>query len=41
MKIGGMVGINCSGINVVKYGIMKDWVINLIVVLVDGCVIKI
>lgn len=40
VKIGGMIGINCLGINVVKYGMMKDWVINLIVVFVDGIVIK-
>lgn len=40
VKIGGMIVINCFGINVVCYGIMRDWVINLIVVLVDGLVIK-
>lgn len=41
VKIGGMVVINCLGMNVVRYGIMRDWVVNLIVVLVDGFVIKI
>ncbi|QSZ31245.1 hypothetical protein DSL72_000808 [Monilinia vaccinii-corymbosi] len=39
-KIGGMVGTNCSGTNCVRYGWMKDWVINLTVVLSDGTIIK-
>lgn len=35
-----MIGTNCSGTNAVKYGTMKDWVINLTVVLSDGRIVK-
>lgn len=39
-KIGGMVGTSCSGTNCVKYGPMRDHVVNLTVVLADGSIIK-
>ncbi|KAF4858689.1 D-lactate dehydrogenase [Colletotrichum siamense] len=38
--IGGMVSTNCSGTNAFRYGTMKDWVINVTVVLPNGRIIK-
>ncbi|KAH8682124.1 d-lactate dehydrogenase-like protein [Xylariales sp. PMI_506] len=38
--IGGMIGTGCSGTNSYRYGTMREWVINLTVVLADGTIIK-
>ncbi|EQB55219.1 glycolate oxidase [Colletotrichum gloeosporioides Cg-14] len=39
-RIGGMVSTNCSGTNAFRYGTMKDWVINVTVVLPDSRIVK-
>lgn len=38
--IGGMIGTGCSGTNAYRYGTMKDWVLNVTVVLADGTIVK-
>lgn len=39
-SIGGMVGTGCSGTNAVRYGTMKQNVLNLTIVLPDGSILK-
>lgn len=40
-SIGGMIGTCCSGTNAVKYGVMRDWILSLTVVLADGRIVQI
>lgn len=39
-KIGGMVSTSCSGTNCVRYGPMRDHIVNLTIVLADGTIVK-
>lgn len=38
--LGGMVGNNASGVRTIKYGATKDFVLNMIIVLASGEIIK-
>ncbi|XTI83846.1 FAD-linked oxidase-like protein [Cenococcum geophilum] len=38
--ISGIVGTSCSSTNIIRYRTIKDWVINLIVILADRTIVK-
>uniref|UniRef100_A0A0B7KL22 FAD-binding PCMH-type domain-containing protein n=1 Tax=Bionectria ochroleuca TaxID=29856 RepID=A0A0B7KL22_BIOOC len=38
--VGGMIATNCSGTNAMRYGTMKDYVVNVTIVLADGSIVK-
>lgn len=38
--IGGCIGTSCSGPNAARYGTMKEWVLNMTVVTIDGRVFR-
>ncbi len=39
-RIGGMISTACSGTNAARYGTVREWIVNLTVVLADGSIVK-